>query len=506
MNRNQILMAITLFSIPIIVRGFWFYQGIYQPAGKIQTPQYMDYTIPTPDISTPIPDQFLPVSNAPAKRVLIDQTHQNNFKPSEIEPFLVELGKQNSTIAYTSYQELFKDQLDRADAFVIIAPTFDYTVEEMDAIQSFVQRGGRLLVFAEPTRKFAATEYFESIPSAQNSVDILNSLLVSYDIMVEDGYVYNQVENEGNFRNVIFRDLTEDELTNKINEVVFYSTHNIRTQHIGLIKGSDTMRTSGIIQGKDINVAAKSRDGNILVLGDFTILTHPYYQVADNPIFIRNLAQFLESGTIVRSLEDFPHIFSETIYLIIPDDVIIDNDWLEVLSSLQTSTQYSNQSINLSRDIHEGKDQLILSTYDQGEIIDGIFNEFGILVDEENIGDGSGIISIPDIGDFSMSEIGLFLFSTEQEKNQLYLVADSFDTLKTLIGYYQSNSLSTCFVEKDIAVCPIGNGYSSPEEFPQYQETMEGNQPFETPAADLEFTPTPYIPLPTQEPQVTPFG
>ncbi len=166
MNRNQILLAISLFSIPIIVRGFWFYQGFYQPVENIQTPEYMDYTIPTPDISTPEPGQNFPENQSPGKRVLIDQTHQNNFKPSEIEPFLVELSKQNSTIAYTSYQELFKEQLDRADAFVIIAPSFNYTVEEMDAIQSFVRRGGRLLVFAEPTRKFATTEYFEPIPSA----------------------------------------------------------------------------------------------------------------------------------------------------------------------------------------------------------------------------------------------------------------------------------------------------------------------------------------------------
>ncbi len=298
----------------------------------------------------------------------------------------------------------------------------------------------------------------------------------------------------------------DDEITNGINEVVFYSTHNIRTQQNGLIIGSNTMRSSGIIQGQDINVAARSEDGNILVLGDFTVLTHPYYQVADNPILIRNLAQFLDTGTIVHSLDDFPNIFSETLYIIIPEDVIIDNDWLEVISSLQSSNQNSNQSIQLSRDILEGSDQLILSTYDQSELLSGIFNEFGILIEEENIKDGSGVISIPEIGDFSMPDIGLFLFSTEKGKNQMYLVADSFDTLKILIGYYQSGSLASCFVEKDIAVCPIDNVYSSPDEFPQYQETLEDNQQFETPIIDIEITPTPYLPFLTPEPQVTPFG
>jgi hypothetical protein len=505
MNRKKILTAIILFSLPIIVRVFWFYQGIYQPVESIQTPEYMNYTIPTPNLSTLVPDPILPVNLSPGKHILIDQTHQNNFKPSEIEPFLVEMSKQNSSIAYTSYQELFKNQLDRADAFVIIAPTFNYTLEEMEAIQSFVQRGGRLLIFAEPTRKFATTEYFESIPSATNSVDILNSLLGTYGIMVEDGYVYNQVENEGNFRNVIFREIIDDEITEGVKEIVFFSTHNIRTQQNGLIKGNSDMHTSGIIQGQDINVAARSRDGNILVLGDFTFLTHPYYQVADNPILIRNLAQFLSTGTTVHSLEDYPQIFSESLNIVIPEDIIIDKDWLEVFSSLQSSAQNRNQSIKLSRDILEGEDQLILSTYDKGELVNGIFNKFGIQVDEGKINNESGMISIPDIGDFSISEIGLFLFSAGKKENQLYLIAESFNKLKILIDYYQSNSLSSCFVEKNLAVCPLDNGYISQDDFPEYQETSENNQQIETPISEMEFTPSPYLPIPTQEPQVTPF-
>ena len=144
-----------------------------------------------------------------------------------------------------------------------------------------------------------------------DSVTFANSLVIPFDLTFSDDYLYNLIEYEGNYRNVLFRKFAADPLTQGLGTVALYATHSVgTTTGTPLVQGDENTLSSRTDTGGHLAALALSANQQVLALGDLTFLTPPYYQVADNAVLINRLAQFLLGGQRTPTLADFPFVFS----------------------------------------------------------------------------------------------------------------------------------------------------------------------------------------------------
>ena len=249
---------------------------------------------------------------------MVDNVHANSFNESDIDSLLARvasrgfsvefLGNQNFSFFFTSERlELLEEQLPTADALAVILPRADYTKEEMDIVTEFVSDGGRLLLIADPSRRHA-----------------INSVADSFGILFETGYLYNLVENELNYQNIFIRDFRSDELTEDVQEMVFYAAGSVRSSGVPLAFTDENTYSSMVERVESFTPIVKSDDGRILALGDLTFLIPPHDSTLDNARFISNVAEFLTTGERSFDLVDFPRFFKGDVDILLGDSDLFD--------------------------------------------------------------------------------------------------------------------------------------------------------------------------------------
>jgi hypothetical protein len=294
MKKQFILFTLICLALPILLRGLWFYQGFYLRFPSVQAPDYGNFAAPQPILST---QPFVAAKSANQRiTVLFDLAHTNRFGLAEIDALTNTLLLMGTSIQSDKDGKDLQGKLQNVDAYIVIAPTLAFSKENIQSIKEFISRGGRLLIVADPTRTYQ-NYYFDM----EDSVLIANQILEPYGIAYQTDYVYSITHNEGNFRNIFTIPLAENALTNKITQMVFYGSHSITGNRVSLLKGDDTTLSSGTDKGGELTVAATSKDGNILILGDMGFIVTPYNQVADNYQFILNIAEFLAGTARPRS-------------------------------------------------------------------------------------------------------------------------------------------------------------------------------------------------------------
>ena len=297
MKKQFILFALVCLALPIFLRGLWFYQGIFLRFPSAQAPDYANFPVSQPVLST---QPAVKAASASQRiTVLFDLAHTNRFSLAEIDALTNTLLIMGSDIASDKEGKDLQNKLQNVDAYVVIAPTVAFSKDDLHSIKEFVSRGGRLLTVADPTRTYQ-NYYFDM----EDSVLIANQILEPYGVAYQTDYVYSISHNEGNFRNIYVIPTAENALTNKISQMVFYGSHSISGNLISLLKGDKTTLSSDTDQGGDLAVAATTIDGKVLVLGDMGFIVTPYNQVADNYQFILNLAEFLAGKARSRTIAD----------------------------------------------------------------------------------------------------------------------------------------------------------------------------------------------------------
>jgi len=503
MRRYATLIAIFFFLLPLFGRGLWFYRGIFTRSTPVSQPDYASFTAPQPAASTP-----LPVAAAPAESVstviLFDLAHSNQYSMSELEPFTQALQTRNGIVNVNEDASILVGDLKRADAYVILVPFTLFTQSEVAAIRDFTDRGGKLLVILDPTRSgVISTDYGYTKP-LRSPVDTVNQLLSDTGIVFQDDYVYNLVENEGNFRNVYATQFSKSALTENLKKLVFYSATSILGPKANLIEGDQNTFSSLTDQSSGFGLAAAS-DDNTLAVGDLSFMIHPFYQAADNQQFIANVATFLTGEARQRSLRDFPNLFDGPVeFLNSSEDESLNADWLGSILPLQNMLRQINVESKISAEIEPGNDSIVLGTYDQieTELADllapfeiEVLSETAVLPEtivlptpeastatpeatatpapavesdaaeqpeEDTAGPDLGgglqaVLQLPDVGKIDTDHLGLVLYHSGSDKNILVLLADSNENLKALATKVAEGGLSGCSLQGAAALCPLAS-------------------------------------------------
>ncbi|MBN1439158.1 MAG: hypothetical protein JW929_07100 [Anaerolineales bacterium] len=489
MTRYRIPIAVGLLMLPVLARLVWFHQGFFWRSKSPATPDYMEYAIPLPPLST----AAAPETDAafPGRIILLDQAHANLFSPSELESLtgiLHAQGARVESVVYGSYQDRsLPDQLKYATAYVTVCPIESFTSTEIRLLKDFVRRGGRVLVLTDPTRSAVSYDYY-GYGSATVMADVIaaNSLLAAFDITFLDDYLYNMTEYEGNYRNVFFRDFSADALTKNLSSVVLYAAHSLQTgSGKVLIQSSRTTKSSRTDADGAYAVAALDPGGSVLAVGDMTFLQPPYNQVADNSVWIRRLAEFLLSAPRVRDLTDFPFLFTRETLIVPMGDVALSASLLGPLQVLQQYLTEVGIPSAIAPESAAGKDLILLATLSSPGI-QTYFDPLGIRLPSSSGYTASGYlkIDIPGFGSVPASGIGLIVFTRSDARSTLILLGEDSYTLADLMGVIGPQGFSNCVLQGEVAVCGLSSGYGG------FGETWW--QPYDggTGAGDATSTPT----------------
>lgn len=502
-KRTLIYTAVFLLSVPILFRIGWFYRGFYFGNATVKNPSYEEILMPEPELSTAEPRNFIEKSET--IKIVFDSGHLNRVSINEMEALISQLQANGAEVITLQAKQSLEPLLRGAQAFITIAPTDAFKTEEIQAIMRFTDRGGRVLVIADPTRS-----YTDTAAERDKSVVVANQLLAPYSMAFRNDYIYNIERNEGNFRNIFLQPTLQNAISSEIEEVVFYGAHSISGSGIALLTG-DEKNVSSLTDMSDIPVAAAlSLNGNVVALSDLTFMSAPYFQVKDNARFIANLASYLSTPR-ERDLNDFPILFSRPVGLILGKNVTLTKDLFNAISSLQDSLKSQGLTFSILDEAKEGYDLLVVGTYPPNEDIEKFLTTFSVTFGNalnqkpsptpqftsepsptstapSGLANTPGGIFINGFGSLPAKGFSYFLYDSSPTRNTLILLAEKADFCAGLVKVLASGSLRGCLLQTNIAVCKQDGAFISTPE--PTQATDNTATPSTTPTALPTSTPT----------------
>jgi hypothetical protein len=516
MRRYRALIAIGALLLPIVLRGLWFYGGFYRPA-EVELPDFEALTVPTPlDGEDEAVEETM--ESTRSQLVLIDFAHDNFFQMSEIDSLLRSLSERGASVeiirsSFETGVRSVEEQLKHADAYIVIAPQTTFSKSLVAEVEDFVARGGRLLVISDPTRGDEYLGYYESdfyFSYGIGSVEAANTILAPFHLTFNDDYVYNLLENEGNYRNVVFKNFAEDPLTESLSGIAFYGAHSLQTK-LGkaIVIGDENTSSSRRATNEAIVAAARSPDLGVLAFGDLSFFSPPYDQVADNEVFIERIVGFLLGGEGKRDLRNYPYIFRQNVGILRTEVFDVDADTLSTLTELENFLDEQGLTLSVIEEPQDDLDLIVMATFEQGstEEIKPFLEAFPDLVLPGASPDEP--MTVPEIGEIQPSGIGLLLLTGEEGQTSLVLLAETSDGVFTLSESLAWGDLSGCLVREMLAVCRVGaaggfDGYDYDFEDFDYDYDFDDSLLEDIPPVD-EPTPMPTPDLPsTIVPSLTP--
>ncbi len=215
-------------------------------------------------------------------QVIVDLSHGNMVSHWVFDVLSAELAPRGVSLGYGTTWEEVEGGLDYASCLIVAAPTEAYTYDEYKTIEAFVNKGRLLLLFYDPAYEFIQYPYL---------AEPVNSLSKRYGFSFGNGYLYNEDENYGLYRNIYVRDFEESSLTHDIETLVFFTaTHLHPTDRDAAITSPDTWSTVAERQRRYSVVSVLDRrNGTVAAFGDLTFLMEPYCYLEDNYQLLMNI-------------------------------------------------------------------------------------------------------------------------------------------------------------------------------------------------------------------------
>ncbi len=481
MKKHWILIALLALILPVAARGLWFYRGVPPRRPAVQTPDYQALKPAQMPLQTS--ETKTEVKRSPGV-VAVDFTHGNLYQSQEIQSLREALEKRGGKVEFLFDPSLLALKLKYARAFVVVSPSSGFTDEEIKLVADFVSRGGRLLVFADATRGVVYNDFFSGNIVNYADSNAVNPLLAPHGIVVNNDYLYNVENNDGNFRNVFFENFDKDEAAFGLKRVALYGTRSLKAPQGKILLRPDASTLSSIDDAHhpDEGGAALSADGNVLAFGDFTFLSAPYFNAADNGTLIANIADFALGGKRQVALQDFPFVFKSERVRLYPAtnaemQIPLPVEFFSAFGELQTTLGAAGYSLQMSEELPAEGDMIIVGLFEGSETIARLVKPFDVSLPME----GEEKIFVPQFGQVGRYGNVLILLDKTPKGNRLILLADSPEDLMALFDKAVGGSLEGCALQGDIAVCGVGygsdystDGSSSGEAPPEGEATPAG--------------------------------
>lgn len=347
-----VLLPMVVASAFVLVAWFTAFSGSYDPPDKL-TRGLGPLNLPTyPMRSVPV------VLDTRGGVMAFDTLHFNHFFPGEMEALLSKVSDRGYDINFfgdllalqllNSAERVarLEEGLREADSLLIAPPILDYSEQEAQVVKRFVDKGGRVVLLGDPTR-----------------IQRVNQLATALGFIFEDDFLYNVVEHETNYRNVIFRDFAPHSVTSGLEQVVLYTSGSITGNAQPLMWGDSNTR-SDAREAQLLSPMVLAADGQVVAVSDMTFIEPPYDRVLDNDRLLSNLADFLTTGERRFELEDFPFFFDATMAVSVTSPELLD-----LATSVSSFLTSGNRSATLEAFERPSVDTVFLGLYDDRESV-----------------------------------------------------------------------------------------------------------------------------------------
>ena len=468
-TRTKVLLALLLFLLPFAVRWVWF-ERLPEKYTPPEIPDLEGLTVTLPETT------FKPVTDRPQPgngRVIADLTHNNNLLNDDLTPLRERLAARGIELELLTNFSALESTLRGATAFVIAAPTYSFDSYERDIIIDFVQDGGKLLLIADPTRQVPIPEedlFYNpyAIFFPDSAVPPINSLSSVFGLIYFDDYLYHLESEEGNYRNVRYTDLDErSPLLEGVNDLVLFAAHSLRGGQ-PLISGADHVLSNKRAGETSLIPAVMAADGQVVALGDLTLITAPYHTVADNDRFLSNLADWLAEASRVWDLADFPYLFDDTVEFVQLKQGEVDPRLFVFGSNLQSSFEGNGLQLAVSNIVSPTQDTLLVGTFLEHEPVTSLLHTAGVTItltfSETKAGESptlddlqTGTLEINGLGTLDIRGTTLYVESPVNGDDVAVLVLAYDDTaLQTALSNLLSGLPSGCLKHYPLTICSTG--------------------------------------------------
>lgn len=399
--------AVAFFLVTFFSSYQFFYRGGYTP--PVAPEIYFEELIVSPAIPEHFADQPVfsanPVGASNRGTLLVDAGHRNAFNPAEITALANRVTSRGYAVEFLDEAgpAALSEGLRHADAFAVVSPINAYARQESDQVVDFVERGGKLLLVADPGRP-----------------NQLNSLAERVGVYFQPDYLYNLTEHDSNFQEIYVRDFYPHAVTAGISEMIFYYAGSIESSGSALaFTEGDTSSSIAerIVPRSPLAIGAHR---NVLAIHDLTFMIPPYNAVRDNDQLVSNIADFLTDGQKDYQLADFPGFLRGDVDILLGQADLFDlgTDMKQLLAEWAISS--SMQEVE-----NVGRDTVFLGLYENDAAVARYLDSAGI-----RIGD---TLTAPFTPGIPLEKTGIVLLHRAGDRDVLVILANKPEGLTDII-------------------------------------------------------------------------
>lgn len=473
-GRTKVTIAVLLFLLPIAWRWVWFHRGAYT------APLIPQMDVSQLEVSLPEYSPVLDEAVQGAGRVVLDLAHNNNLEVDDLTPLQDRLRVRGGTIEnYDGFTSSLDSQLRGAIAYLVVAPTYLFSEEEASAVADFVESGGRVLLVADPTRAVPVPEEEQDtwdltqVFFPDSAIPAINSLAGPLGVVYFDDYLYNQVHNEGNYRNVKLTVANADHpLTEGLQTVVFFAAHSVRSNGLTLLQGDENTFSAKRTGESDLAAGVLSADEGVLALGDLTALTAPYHTVGDNDRFLSNVADWLMAAPREWKLRDFPYLFQRPVDLVQISGEYLDPRLIAKSGPLREVVALTGLTLEMSDAAEPDHDAILVGTFDDVETVQEYLEDAGVTITilEEQAGTPTptptteeeeqprDAIEVEGLGSIPLLDTTLFVVHRATDGVSIIVLGENGDAAMAALDRLTSADFVSCADRDDVTVCSAGEG------------------------------------------------
>ena len=408
------LALLPIFAVATFAAGyFFFYQGSYDPPPSVNIP-FEQITSPA---VAPVAATASSVTQVQEGLVLVDDLHLNSFTESEISTLIsmvanrgydVEVIDISSTVEGQTRLQMLEQRLRRATSFAVMLPRASYSEEEIDLVQRFVDKGGKLLLVSDPTRP-----------------NRINTLAKRFGVEFQPDYLYNTVEYDLNFRHIFVRDFQPAPLTSGLDSIVLYVAGSIRSSGPG-IGVSDTNTKSSLGEAAEsFYPIALGSTSNVLAVADFTFVVPPYNSLLSNQQLLSNVADYLTDSQREFDLADFPHFYESSLDNSI--DIVLGQPSIwNIGLEMRTGLSDYGLSSRISGEEDLSRNTVFLGLYEDSRAVSQYLQAAGISADD--------VLSLPFAPELDREDTSIALLHRDRDRYVLVVLADKPAVLSEALG------------------------------------------------------------------------
>ena len=413
-HRLLALALLPIFAVATFAAGyFFFYRGSYDPPPSVNIP-FEQITSPA---VAPVAATASSVTQVQEGLVLVDDLHLNSFTESEISTLIsmvanrgydVEVIDISSTVEGQTRLQMLEQRLRRATSFAVMLPRTSYSEEEIDLVQRFVDKGGKLLLVSDPTRP-----------------NRINALAKRFGVEFRPDYLYNTVEYDLNFRHIFVRDFQPAPLTSGLDTIVLYVAGSIQSSGPG-IGVSDTNTKSSLGEAAEsFYPIALGSTSNVLAVADFTFVVPPYNSLLSNQQLLSNVADYLTDSQREFDLADFPHFYESSLDNSI--DIVLGQPSIwNIGLEMRTGLSDYGLSSRISGEEDLSRNTVFLGLYEDSRAVSQYLQAAGI-----SAGD---VLSLPFAPELDREDTSIALLHRDRDRYVLVVLADKPAVLSEALG------------------------------------------------------------------------